>query len=275
MGKKPYKPKREEHPFVEPRFVAAGGLMALGLAVGWGLMFARILVVVGLVVALASSVAVISIYVPHFKRAYRALKKREKYEGAGLVELIVAVVMVTMVAVLSPVIYLNVQADEISLNRAELRLDGLAPYKLPAGTSTFQDYLVNVVWTNRGTLTLTDGRLILHGRVVHGSEVLPKEIVDRELDDVEKDFALLNHSNVADVLSGTKLIATIGNFSMTDADLTGVQRGFDALYIFYAVSYKDESTKNKGQWRQNFCGYYTYAQSFYHNCALNHIDLVK
>ena len=235
-------------------------------------MFARILVFIGLLIALASAIAVISIYAKHFRALYEAISNRRKYNGPGIIELLVAVIMLTAVIVVSPIIYFNVQADEIMLNKAELRLDGVVPFKEP----NTDPLLFNVQWTNHGSLTLVNGSLALRGLLLNGIIPLPKDKADAMLVEVENELKTIwkeRKTNVADVLSGQAILITIPDFALSAADWNAVLQGQASLYVFYAMSYQDDAVKNKGYWHGDFCTYFTYKQTFYHNCGLNHIEL--
>lgn len=272
MGKKPYRPKRQEHPLVEPRLVAAVGLIALGAGVGVGLMLARILVVLGLILALVSAIGVLSIYWKHFGHLYTCLKKKQRYDGPGLIELLIAVVMITVVTVIAPVIYLNVQAEEIILNRAEIRLDGLSFQKLPGSS----DSSIFVQFTNRGSLTLSNGAMISKAFLVSG--LLTPEKIKATLDELDGQLREPAHgqkATIADTVSGSTIIITVPDFLLTDAQRDTVLSGESALYIFYAFYYQDDAIKSKGYWHGKSCTYFTYGQKFYHNCATNHIELLS
>jgi hypothetical protein len=269
VGKKPYTSKKQEHPLVEPRLVAAVGLVALGAGVGIGLMLARILVLPGLILALASAIGVLSIYSKHFAYLYRCLKKKQRYDGPGLIELLIAVVMITVITVLAPVIYLNVQAEEIILNRAEIRLDGISPQK--EYNSSF--YNIFVQFTNRGSLTLYNGAMISTAFL----GVITQEKIDRTLDELDQQLQQPQHgqkATIADTVSGGTIIITVPDFQVTEDQIKSIKSGDTALYILHAFYYQDDAVRSKGYWHGKFCEYFTFGQRFFHNCGLNHIELL-
>ncbi len=98
------------HAFVEPRFVAAVGLAALAFA-GVGLMLAHVFIVVGLLISLASSAGIISIYARHFDGAYQALAHKTIYAGPSIRELLAAGTMVIVIIPLSIAIFFNTHGE--------------------------------------------------------------------------------------------------------------------------------------------------------------------
>jgi len=270
--KKAYKSKDREHPLVEPRLVTAVGLIAVGAGIGFGLMLARILILIGLILALASAIGVLSIYWSHFRRLYHDLQLKQKYDGPGLIELLIAVVMITTVTVLAPVIYLNVQAEEIILNRAEIRLDGVNPQKWGQATT---DFNIFVQFTNRGSLTLFNGAMTSKAFLLNGT--LPNEKIFKTLDELDAQLKEPNHGQktvMSDTTSGQQIIVTTPDFSITEAQRLSIVNGENVLYVLYAFYYQDDAIKSKGYWHGKFCAYFTFGQRFYHNCGPNHIELL-
>jgi hypothetical protein len=261
-------PVSREHALVEPRFLAAATLIGLGVGAGWALMFARLLILVGLMLSLAAAVGGIAIYARHFKRLSQVLKRRQRYDGPSLVELIIFVVVTTLIVILSPIIYFNVQVDEVILNKAELRLAPISFSNYP-GT---QQYFVNVQWTNRGSLTMTDAKMVMKGAIGPVKKVTE---ITEILNQLEKERVGLKQPNVSDALPGTTILATVPDMTLSVADINAVASGSAVLYVFYTVSYKDDAVRNKGEWRGLFCAYFTYRQNFYHNCGPNHFELKK
>jgi hypothetical protein len=83
-------PGKGPHTLVEPRLVAAVGLVALGGGLGVALMLAHTLVLLGLVISLASAAGVIWIYFAHLLEIYKALSKKTIYRGPSIKEIAVA-----------------------------------------------------------------------------------------------------------------------------------------------------------------------------------------
>ena len=71
-------PGKGPHTLVEPRLVAAVGLVALGGGLGVALMLAHTLALLGLVISLASAAGVIWIYFAHLLEIYKALSKKKQ-----------------------------------------------------------------------------------------------------------------------------------------------------------------------------------------------------
>jgi hypothetical protein len=100
-------PGKGPHTLVEPRLVAAVGLVALGGGLGVALMLAHTLVLLGLVISLASAAGVIWIYFAHLLETYRALSKKTIYRGPSIKEIAVAVAMVIVLVPLSIDLYFS------------------------------------------------------------------------------------------------------------------------------------------------------------------------
>ena len=120
---------------MEPRFLAACSLIGLGAAIGITLMVARILVTPGLVIVLLAICGSFLIYAKHFRKVYIVLRKGTKYTGPSPIELLSVAGIMVLLLIILPVIYSKNIAEEIQLNRAELRLAGISPFKTTGATS--------------------------------------------------------------------------------------------------------------------------------------------
>jgi hypothetical protein len=116
-------PSPQRHPFLESSFIGAFSLLALGVAVGFSLMLAKILVLLGLIVVWVSALLALSIYAKHYIRVYSAIKNGKRYQsGPGAIELLVSLAAIIMVVAISPVLYFANAGEEIQLNKAEMRV---------------------------------------------------------------------------------------------------------------------------------------------------------
>lgn len=263
----PPKPK-EEHPFLEMRFLAVCTLVALGAGVGIALMLAKILVLLGLILALASAVGGFSIYARHYYNVYTTIKNKRKYQGPGAIELLVSFAVIVVVTVISPIVYFANADEELQLNKAELRLVGIEPFK-PAGSDLV---LINVRWKNAGTLAATNTRIALIGVLWNGQN--PIGDTKPSLASVEKTLEETRNSNTSDIFSQDIMILTVPNLSLLDQEWNAVQQGSASLYVFYSLEYQDDAIRKKGHWHSNFCAWFTYRQNFYHNCGPNHLERI-
>ena len=83
-GMTPPEPPQRQHALVEPRLMAAVGLVALGSGTGIGLMLAHTLIAIGLTISLASALGVIWIYAQHWGAAYQRWRKPEYIQGCSM-----------------------------------------------------------------------------------------------------------------------------------------------------------------------------------------------
>jgi low temperature requirement protein LtrA len=135
----PENDQQETHPLVEPRVVAAIGAVALGCGIGFGLMLAKQLILIGLVLSLMSAVAMLWIYWKYIAKSYQALKNKEIYDGVGVAELTVAIGIIIAIILLSVPIYVIESRPEPIINRAIFTFYG-AHYETVSGKSdTFKD----------------------------------------------------------------------------------------------------------------------------------------
>jgi len=62
---------------------------------------------------------------------------------------------------------------------------------------------------------------------------------------------------------------------VTDAQLEEIKQNRLLLYAFLAVRYEDESAEGKYYWTLQFCGYFTAAMTYWHNCAPYEVNKVE
>jgi hypothetical protein len=130
--------------------VAAVGLAAFGGGLGLGLMLARVLILVGFLISLASAAAIIWIYFQHFLTAYRALVKRAKYKGPNIKELIAAAGMLVVLIPISASVFAIVSKEEAPPNRGILFLASVATVPIPGSDKN----IVNIALNNIGDLSI-------------------------------------------------------------------------------------------------------------------------
>jgi hypothetical protein len=139
------------HTLVEPRVVAAVGLLALGSSVGIGLMLAQKFVLVGLALSLLSVAGVIWIYYTQFRDVYRSLRDKQAYTGNNIKELLIMFPILIVVTTLSFSLYFSPPNTENPSVRSRLEFSTIAPVKYPnSPTSNF-----NMEIKNAGNLAAT------------------------------------------------------------------------------------------------------------------------
>jgi hypothetical protein len=109
------------HTLVEPRVVAAVGLLALGSSVGIGLMLAQKLALVGLALTPLSVAGVIWIYYTLFRDVYRALRDKQAYTGTNIKELLIIFPVLIAVTTLSFSLYFSPPNTENPAVRSSMR----------------------------------------------------------------------------------------------------------------------------------------------------------
>jgi hypothetical protein len=122
------------HPLEGSRFMAALAVTGVG-SIGIGLMLAQTLILVGFGVSIVSSLVVVSIYMVHFRTAFHALRVHEIYNGASVVELLAAIVVILGLPVLAIPIYISKSKDILIVNRAFMQFSEAHPD--PAGNGLY------------------------------------------------------------------------------------------------------------------------------------------
>jgi hypothetical protein len=139
------------HTLVEPRVVAAVGLLALGSSVGIGLMLAQKFALVGLALSLVSVAGVIWIYNGQFFDVYRALIDKRAYTGTNIKELLIIFSISIVVTTLSLSLYFSPPNTDNPSIRSRLQFSTVSPVKYSnSATSVF-----NIEIKNVGNLTAT------------------------------------------------------------------------------------------------------------------------
>ena len=91
---------------------------------------------------------------------------------------------------------------------------------------------------------------------------------EKDLQEVDR----VHKANASDVFSQDTVIVTLPDVILLDQEWNAVLQGQASLYIFYALSYQDDAIKHKSYWHTTFCAWFTYKQTFYHNCGPNHME---
>jgi hypothetical protein len=248
------------HPLVEPRLGAALGLAGVA-GLGIGLMLAHVLIVWGLTISLLASVGVLWIYASHFGNAYTALTKGNKYRGASIEELIAAIVIVGVVLPTSIAVFF-LAPDDVSANRARYQFNGISPIKYPDSPLTrFNFDLKNV-----GNLAVQKAVADNTGKIVDHPLTTQEEaqIMETLRSKVRAiPYAQLGDAEMAPGMSG---VVTLSDVAASDADLADIQATKKALYIFVYAEFEDEVIRGKGYWQMQFCGWYNFTWTYWHNC---------
>jgi hypothetical protein len=263
------KPAESEttHPLLEPRVLAAIAVVALGCGVGFGLMIAKLFITIGLLLSLASAVAVLWIYWAHFKSAYVALRYRQVYSGIGVGELIISLVVVIAVVPLSISIYFAESKEDPIINRAVMEYGGAALD--PSGVPGI--YRIKVVFGNKGNLIATNAIGIVAASLADkpldsASVTQMLDYFASILDRAEKKFSgskgreidfdnniVVHALRVDQNLSPTDLQhADNSNLFLVDQEsLRDVSTGKKSIYILYVQRWEDGSIS--GEWENRGC----------------------
>lgn len=284
-------PPDQIHPLVEPRIVAAVGLVALGGGVGVGLMLAKILIVWGLLLALLCAAGIIWIYFQHYWAAYKALTDSKKYHGPSVKELAISFFMVAVLVPLSISVFVISSKEEPNLNRASVMLSSIYRQKFV----DVPEEIINIVVSNPGNIT-----------AINRTNIVLSALSDHVLDKAELYAEILRMSQaliVNDRKVGpnhTEMRPNSSGFIITlmekDPDvlwsdvlqrkviMRPIQAGDEKwskfldgklfLYVLISMNFEDEIIEKRGYWKWNFCGYFVATLNFSHSCAPNNIERV-
>ncbi len=273
--------EKPEHTLVQPRLVAAVGLIALGGGLWVGLMLARTLIAVGFLISLACSVSVIWLYGKHLRAAYRAITTRIRYEGPPARELLIALGMVVVLMAVAISVFSVVLLEEPSLNKASVHFAGISQYKIPGNAPS-----INIQLHDAGNLDATEVILLVKGHVTDASM---NAAMDRALAIVDQK----NHATASTMRPTQDAIITLQDIKsdqwidvlekrvtvpaipMTDAQWSEFLEAKHIIYVFFKVRYGDQALQGKSYWQANFCGYFVGTTALWHNCDTNLIDRVK
>jgi hypothetical protein len=225
--------------------VAAVGLAALGGGLGLGLMLARVLILAGFLISLVSAGAIIWVYFQHFLTAYRALVKREKYDGPNIKELIVAAGMVIVLVPLSGSVFAIVSKEELSVSRGILGLGVPTVVPIPGSDKNH----VNITLENIGDLSIVHQTTAVGGWI--RDTLAPADEINREMERLRGDLKQRDKpaSSANRIVRNTGAVVTIPGVQPTNAEWAKISEGKAALYVFVVARYEDEKTGDRGYWK--------------------------
>jgi hypothetical protein len=253
--------RNQPHTLVEPRLVAAVGLVALGGGIGIALMLAHTLVFLGFVISLTAAGGVIWIYSAHLVEVYKALSSNTIYRGPNIKEISVALAMVLVFVPLAVYLYFA-HARPDYLARGRLQYDHAFPVKDPRTSEQW----VNFELKNSGTLAATRAVVGAIGKL--SSATLAAEAAKKEMDDLRAEVFASTPPKESTILPHHSAVITFPNLSITDADIDAINQGKSTLNVFIVTTYEDEALEGEGYWVTEFCGYYILTLSYWHNCTL-------
>lgn len=263
--------QKPHHFLVEPRLVAAVGLVALGAGLGVGLMLARTLIYAGFLIALCSAAGVIWIYLAHFMSAYRALVKGRKYKGPSIKELLVAIGMVLVLIPVAASVFAIALRDEAVVHRGVLTFGGPSPLLVP-GTDR---NIVNITLSNTGDLPIVSPATAIGGwlrETLASADEITREVA-RLKDQLKKRDQPGPHRN--SIQKGAGTVVTIPDLQISTVDWSKISEGKAYLYVFAFANYSDEAIEGKGYWKMELCAWFTVTFAYWHNCIENKVEFVK
>jgi hypothetical protein len=284
-----------EHVLLNPRLIAAVGLIALGGGIGITLMTARILIYVGLAISLTSAAGVFWIYGKHLLRAYRAIGNRIPYRGPQVAELLVAATFAVVLAAVSVAVFSLVIITEPPSGRAILQAGPPEFVKIPSDAPAG---FINVKLRNTGNLSVENANILMTGRIISPADIT-MELLNSEmsalmsaLDEVEKRRPAKSpmypqiHPGSAAVITledvradqWRKLLETNVNrdltFPVTDDQWKDFQQGKLSIFVLYAAKFEDEAHRGTSYWKVSHCMWFRGTVAFSHTCGENRADLV-
>jgi hypothetical protein len=257
------------HTLVEPRVVAAVGLLALGSSVGIGLMLAQKFALVGLALSLASVAGVVWIYYSQFWDVYRALRDKEAYAGQNIKELLIIFSISIVVTTLSFSLYFSPPNTDNPSVRSRLQFDTISPVKYPnSAKSVFNTQIKNV-----GNLTAT-AAIIRTGGIL-SDHALSEDEERAEMGKLISDIQRVQKVNRrGEVQPGQAAVITIPDLKtdsrtgleVTDDELSKINSANLFLYVFVAAEYADED-RTQDEWRLEYCAYFVTTYAYWHYCT--------
>jgi hypothetical protein len=251
--------------------VAAVGLAAFGGGLGLGLMLARVLILAGFLISLASAAAIVWIYFQHFLTAYRALVKRAKYKGPNIKELVVAAGMLIVLIPLSASVFAIVSKEEAPPHRGILGLGTPILVPIPGGDKNH----VNITLSNIGDLSIVHPATAVGGWI--RDALAPIEETNREMTRLRDDLKQRDKPGPSTnrIVRNTGAVVTIPGLQPTNAEWAKISDGKAALYVFVVARYSDEKIEDRGYWEMETCAWFITTFSFWHNCSENRTEFVK
>jgi len=285
------KPQPRRHILLQPRALAAIGLISVGGGIGLALMLARTIIWVGFAVALGSALLVFWLYWDALRSVYRAASKRIPYRGPALLEVAVATGIAVLMIGISIAVFPIVMAQQSPVGKASLEFGGTVDFvKAPPSSPTG---LLNVTIKNAGNLNAEHLTLILIGRVRSG--LIAQSDLDRDMKLLEDEVhradqvagwqGMQLRPGVSSVISlqdidASKLSEMRANNSvpgavqLTDDQWRDFENGKSSIYVLYVAHYQDEGHPG-AYWTAATCLYFIATRAYWHACGPNRTDLVN
>jgi hypothetical protein len=185
------KPHDQDHVLLQPRMIAAVGFIALA-SLGISLMLARILIIPGLLISLASAAGIVWIYEKPLLASYRAISSRIPYRGPPLTELLIVMAMVIILVIISTSVFSIVLIQEPPAGHASLELSGPAFVKIPRSAATG---FINFTLRNTGSLTAENLNILMRGHLV--TSLIDTSKLKDELSSMQAAFDVLDRKRAA------------------------------------------------------------------------------
>jgi hypothetical protein len=256
------------HTLLEPRVVAAVGLIALGISIGMGLILAQKFALVGLVLWLTSVGGVIWIYYSKFFQVYRSLTERRAYSGTDGRELLLIFVLLIVDTTLSFSLYFSPPDTTNPSIRSSLAVDSVSPVKYPNVKNTEFNVDIKNVGNLAATKAITETGGMLAGHVLSAEE--ERTEMNKLISAMQR---VPKRNREGEIQVGQSSIITIPDpknerigLQATDGNLADINGGKLLLYVFVVAEYSDEYRNNE-DWRLEYCGYFVTTYAYWHNCG--------
>jgi hypothetical protein len=282
-------PTENSHLLLQPRVLAAVGLAALGTGLGVGLMIAKTMIFVGLLISLSSAVAILWLYWSDFFNAFNSLRTRTVYTGLRVAELAIPLGVIIVIVPISLSVYFAVSQEEPIKNKPNITLERYNP-----DPATFIRLALTIA--NTGSMPAHDFQGILAGEVLDKlldeaalSAIFSKlDVLINQLDnntakqhkpslDVGHPEVIhaydVNKINVLSDFEAARVNDNLLHLSVTD--WPRVLAGNRVLYMFLFIRYIDDNIDGHAYWQQYICAFYTGAEPYYHRCADGEPQIVR
>jgi hypothetical protein len=280
----PTGPTDEDHVLLQTRAVASVGIIGVGGGIGLSLVLSRILIVLGLAIAIGSALCVFWIYWSALKSAYRAITKRISYQGPRVQELLIANVAAVLLIGIALTSFSIVVAQKPPTGRATLDLIGIQYVKIPA---TASNGFINIEIKNQGSLDADKGILLIGGLTT--TTELTADTIRNHLSAASAVFDKIDPKEgnrqlrvSAHTLITPRDVSTPNLWSnidqrpgmaISDAQWQEFEQAKRSIYVFYIALFQDEGHETS-YWKTINCVYWVGTTAFWHNCAGNRVDLV-
>jgi hypothetical protein len=258
------------HTLLEPRVLAAVGILGLGGSIGLSLLLAVQFALVGLLLSLASVAGVMWIYSGEFREVYSALIGRRAYAGAAnIIEILLIFTLAIVITTLSLSLYFSPPTTNNPSIRSRLEFDSVEPVKYPNRTYT----VFNAQIKNEGPLTASES-IISTGGLISKRLLSPDEeraAMNKLISDIQQVPKIKRQGEIQPTQLSILTIPDINTRSNAaleadDSQIAEISSGKLMLYVFVVSEYSDEG-RNNANWRLEFCGYFLTTYAYWHNCA--------